>query len=147
MDPWNPPTVEQFQAQFFRDFPYSPDGDPSLDYVQPQDITNAIADANAQFTPIFGDNNTLFFMYLAAHCLVQNLRNASKGIAAAAEFALESSAVGSVSLANQIVEYFKQDPMFSSLLATAYGKKYLDFIYPYTIAGGAGIIFGTVTNA
>ena len=145
---WVAPTTAQFQAYFFRDFPYAPANDPTnLNYVCPQDIANASAEAQVNFSAgVFGNNADTFFYYLWAHYLVQNIQNSQKGLSAQAQFALENSSVGSVSLSNQIVDRFKDDPIFSSLLTTAYGKKYLDLAYPYTI-GGVGIICGNTTSA
>lgn len=145
---WTPPTTAQFQSKFFRDFPFAPAGDTtSLEYVLPQDIANASAEAQVNFSAgVFGNNADTLFYYLWAHFLVINIQNAQKGLSAAAQFALESSSVGSVSLSNQIVDRFKDDPIFSSLLTTAYGKKYLDMAYPYTI-GGVAIAYGNTTSA
>ena len=132
---WTPPTVAQFQAQFFRDFPYAPADDSiTLDYVQPQDIQNAINEANAQFNPgLFGNNAVMIFMYLAAHCLCTNLQNSAIGIGAQAMFANSSASVGSVSFVNNIDNAYLGQPMFAQYLTTGYGKKYLDLAYPYTV--------------
>jgi hypothetical protein len=145
MNPWVPPTVAQFQAQFFRDFPYAPADDTvTLDYVQPQDIQNAINEANAQFNPgLFGPNATMIFMYLAAHCLCINLQNSAMGIGAQAIFANSSAAVGSVSFTNNIDNTYLGQPLFAGFLTTGYGKRYLDFAYPYTI-GHVSVAEGTV---
>jgi hypothetical protein len=113
-----------------------------------QDITNASNEAASTYNAgIFGNNADLFFYYLWAHYLCINLNNASKGISAPAQFAIENSSVGSVSLSNQIAEYFKEDPIMSGLMATGYGKKYLDFVYPYTIGSGITLIPGCTTSA
>jgi Protein of unknown function (DUF4054) len=145
---WTPPTTAQFQSYFFRDFPYAPATDPNdTDYVTPTDIANASTEAQVNFSAgVFGANADILFYYLWAHFLVINLQNAQKGLSAQAQFALESSSVGSVSLTNQIVDRFKDDPIFSSLLTTGYGKKFLDLAYPYTI-GGVNLNFGNTTSA
>lgn len=142
---WTPPTVAQFQAQFFRDFPYAPTGDASLKYVQPQDITNAINEANIDFNPsLFGGDAVTIFMYLAAYMLVDNIRNSSMGLGSLAKFPLENSNVGGVSINNSIVARFKDDANFAKYLTNGYGRKYLTLAYPYTI-GGVGYLPGTDT--
>jgi hypothetical protein len=145
---WTAPTVAQFKAQFYRDFPYAPATDlQNLDYVIDQDITNAITEALQNFNcALFGDNTTIIFLYLAAHTLVSNIRNSSMGLSSQAKFPLESSSVGGVSIANNINERFASDPIFAGYLTTGYGKKYLDLVYPYTI-GNVGISCGITTPA
>ena len=144
---WNPPQVTDFQTQFFRDFPYAPAGDTSLKYVQNQDIQNAINEAVIDFNAsLFGSDATTIFMYLAAWCLVDNLRNSSMGLGSLAKFPLENSNVGGVSVSNSIVGRFKDDANFAKYLSNGYGKKYLTLAYPYTI-GSVSYTPGTVTNA
>ena len=145
---WVPPSNAAFQAQFFRDFPYAPATDPNnLDYVTGPDLTNASNEAVIAFNAgIFGNNADLLFFYLWAHYLSLNLQNAAKGIAAQAQFAQESIGVGSVSMSNQIADEFKNNPLFSALLSTAYGRKYLEMAYPYTV-GAAQVAWGQTTSA
>lgn len=145
---WIAPTNAAFQAQFFRDFPFAPATDPTnLDFVTGQDLTNASNEAQIGFNSgLFGINADLLFFYLWAHYLALNLQNAAKGIAGQAQFAQESAGVGSVSVGNQISERFKDDPLFSSLLATSYGRKYLEMAYPYTV-GQMQVILGQTTSA
>ena len=147
---WVPPTVAQFQAFFFRDFPYAGAETPStdLDYVQPQDITNAIALAQINFSPrpfnIASGQATAVFMYLAAFFLVENLKASSKGIAAQANFPLNSIGVGGVSLGMEVPEQFKKNPTYSMYMRNAYGQQYMQLVYPYTI-GGSMLVLGTTT--
>ena len=145
---WILPTNAAFQAQFYRDFPYAPVSDPNnLDYVIGQDLTNAANEAQIAFNPgLFGNNADMLFFYLWAHYLSLNLQNAAKGIAGQAQFAQESAGVGSVNVSNQISERFKDDPLFSSLLATSYGRKYLEMAYPYTV-GQMQVVIGRTTAA
>ena len=144
---WVPPSNTAFQAYFFRDFPYALNNDPSLNYVQPQDLINASNEAQLSFNAgIFGNNADTLFYYLWAHHLCMNLKNSAVGINAQAVFAAESQSVGSVSMTNLISERFKDDPLFSSLLATGYGRKYLEMAYPYTV-GGVAVEFGRTTAA
>lgn len=145
---WVAPTTAQFQTQFWRDFPYLPAGEPqNPDYVCPIDISNASAEAQVNFSAgVFGNNADTIFYYLWAHFLVTNIRNAMKGIAAPAQWALNASSVGSVSITNEINDRFKDDPNFSGYLTTGYGKKYLDLVYPYTV-GGVAVNCGRTTSA
>lgn len=145
--PWTPPTVAQFKAQFFRDFPYAPAGNASLEYVQDQDITNAINLANVDFnSDLFGINNMIIFMYLAAHYMVLAIQNSSMGLNSQAKFPLESSSVGGVSITNRITDKLVDDPNYSKYLTTGYGQIYLEMVYPYTV-GNIGIIPGTTTSS
>ena len=147
---WNgiPPQVADFQAFFFRDFPYAPTGDTSLKYVQPQDIQNAINEALIDFNwGLFGDNGIILFWYLAAHCMVENIRNSSMGLGSQAKFPLENSSVGGVSISNSICARFADDANFARFLTTGYGKKYLILAYPYTVGAGIGVVSGNSTSA
>jgi hypothetical protein len=144
---WVAPQNSDFKARFFRDFPYAPAGETSQQYVQDQDLTNASAEAQMSFNAgIFSNNADTIFYFLWAHHLCLNLQNAIRGIGSQAQFAQESGSVGSASVTNQIAEQFKNDPVFSSLLATAYGRKYLEMAYPYTV-GGMQLIVGNTTAA
>ena len=145
---WAAPTPAQFKAQFVRDFPYAPASAPNdLAYITDTDIQSAINEAQANFNSgLFGDSTTIIFMYLAAHTLVMNIRNSSMGLNSQAKFMLSSSSVGNVSITNNINEQFANDPLFSGLLKTGYGQKYLDMVYPYTV-GNVGTSHGHTTYA
>lgn len=145
---WTAPTIAEFKTKFYRDFSYAPDSDPdNLDYIIDQDIQNAIDEAQLNFnTDMFGDLTTPIFMQLAAHFLVENIRNSSMGLSSQAKFPLDSSSVGGVSISNNINERFKDDPLFSSYLTTGYGKKYLTMVYPFTI-GNVNVSCGWTTPA
>lgn len=148
MSTWNPPSVQDFKDQFFRDFPYAPDSDAdNIDFVTDRDINNAITEALNNFSStLFGDSTTIIFLYLTAHLMVCNIRNSSMGLSSQAKFPLESTSVGGVSIANNINERFSSDPIFAGYLTTGYGKKYLDLVYPFTI-GNVGISCGRTTAA
>ena len=149
--PWVVPTVAQFQTQFFRDWEYAPvvQGvtDPSLKYIQNQDIQNAINIAVNDFNPQYGPNNTVVFLYLAAHYMVMGLRNSSMGLNSQAKFPQDSATVGGVTVSNNIVERFANDANFAKYLTTGYGQLYLSMVYPYTVGAGIGIIPGQQTSA
>ena len=141
---WTPPSVNDFKAFFFRDFPYLPENtvsDPE-DYVQPQDITNAIALALVNFNPgLFGANSqiTTVFLYLAAFYLVQNLSVSAKGIAAQLNFPTASSGVGGVNIAFTVPEKITKSPFLSVYTTNAYGMAYLSLVLQQTI-GNVGAV-------
>lgn len=150
-----PPTIAQFKAQFLRDFPYAP-GELANDttdatlrkYIINQDIQNAINDAVVDFNEdLFSVNATQIFYYLAAHYLVDNIRNSSMGLNSQAKFPLESSSVGGVSINNSLCERLTQDANFAKYLTTGYGKKYLTLAYPYTVGAGIQTLPGRTTIA
>lgn len=147
---WVPPTASEFQAFFFRDFPYAGVDTPSTDlnYIQPQDINNAIALGQVNFSPrpfnIASGQATTVFMYLAAFFLVENLKNSSKGIAAQANFPLTGIGAGGVNVSMEVPEPFKKNPTYNMYTRNAYGIQYLQLVYPFTI-GGSMLIAGTTT--
>jgi hypothetical protein len=146
---WTAPTAAQFMSFFFRDFPYAGPNTPTTDlnFVQPQDINNAIAIAQINFSAGMFDNNgisTTVFMYLAAFYLVENLKNSAKGIAAQANFPLTGIGAGGVNLSMEVPESFKKNPIYSMYCRNAYGLNYLSIVYPYTIGAGT-LVDGTST--
>ena len=149
---WVAPTYQQFESFFFRDFPYAGVNTPSTDlnFVQPQDINNAITVAQINFSPgmfcVQSGQTTTVFMYLAAFYLVENLKNSSKGLNAQANFPLTGLAAGGVNLAMEVPEAFKKNPTYNMYTRNAYGLQYLSFVYPYTIGGGT-LVFGTTTTS
>lgn len=145
---WTAPTIEEFKAKFKRDFPYAPENDAdNLDFITDDDIQAAIDEASLEFnSSIFGDSSTTIFLYLAAYHLVQNIQTSTRGLSAQASFVLESTGVGSVNVSNKISGRFSDDPAFSSYLKNAYGQKYIELAYPYTI-GNVETILGETTYA
>ena len=148
--PWTPPTYQQFQAFFFRDFPYAGPDTPATDlnYVQPQDINNAIDLGVINFSPSMFDvqsgQSTTVFMYLAAFYLVENLKNAAKGLAAQANFPITGIGAGGVNVSMEPPESFLKHPTYAMFTRNAYGLNYLSLIYPYTI-GAMQLAPGTTT--
>jgi len=145
---WTTLTVAEFKAQFVRDFPYAPAGDATnADYVMDADIALAITQANVSFNDaLFGDSAKMIFLYLAAYWMVENLKNAAKGIGAQASFIMNSNSVGSVSQSFTIPERFTNDPFLGIYTRNAYGMQYLHLALPYTV-GNVGVIAGTTTWA
>lgn len=184
-------TTAQFQAQFFRDFPYLPTWSAAttyvfgntvfyngvfynsivnanintvpgtnseiwqqvagnaLSYVQPQDITNAFAEAQVVFNQalFYGSGSnpdatiTLAYMYCTAHYLVNDLRTAQQGVNSTGNFPVQSRSVGSVSESYQVPDRFKDSPQLAFFTTTGYGQKYLSMLLP-NLVGNIGSVYG-----
>ncbi len=145
---WAQPSVADFKAVFTRDFPYAPVSDPlNTKYVTDADISRAINDAIIEFNDgLFGAFTTQIFMYLAAYNLVQNIQTAMKGMSAQAQFVMNSTNVGGVSVGNMVVGQFADDPYLSKYLKNAYGQKYVELVHPYLI-GRVRVAEGATTDA
>lgn len=147
---WEPPTVSDFQAFFNRDFPYAPDANtPSLDFVQPADITKAINEGLIDFNPSnYGSTAqiTNIFMYLAAYNLVENLKNSMKGISAMTNFPVTGIGVGGVNESYQIPERYLKSPVLAPYTQNAYGMKYLSLVLPYLMGNVHAVGSGQYTG-
>lgn len=124
------PTVAQFQAQFFRDFPYGTD--PSVS-VLPQDITNAFNSVDITINQTLWGNQTAYtlgYLYLAAHFLVLNLRQSSQGLNGQWTWAQASKGVGAVNESFEIPQRIKDNPDFMAYTKTNYGAYYLNLLWP-----------------
>jgi len=127
---YNNPTVDEFKAYWFRDFPYGTDANTS---VLDADITKAFGQTNVNMNQnLFSsqEDYTIGYMLLAAHFLVIDLRMASQGIAGAYSWITTSKAVGSVSESFQIPQRILDNPEFAMLSQTNYGAKYLQLLLP-----------------
>lgn len=119
------------------------------DYVQPQDITNAFAEAQVVFNQaLWGDcgpnpNATLIlaYLYCTAHYLVIDLRNASQGINSSGGFPVASKSVGSMSESYQIPDMYKDAPQLAFFTTSGYGQKYLSMLLP-NLVGNIGSVYG-----
>lgn len=136
------PSVDDFKEYFFRDFPYTADGD--LTGVTDQDICKAQGEANINFNEsLFSDQKTfsICFNYLTAHYLVTDLQNSSQGISGQYTWLESSRSVGSVSVSSSIPQRILDNPEFSMLSKTTYGAKFLALVLPllsgqlFTVAG------------
>lgn len=142
--PFTAPTVANFKAQFFRDFPYGgASGDPGSSVLD-QDITNAFNLVDNKINPgLFGNQGQygLAYLYLAAHFLVLNLRASSQGLNGQWNWAQNNKAAGGVSEGFEIPERIKNNPELMIYSKTNYGLLYLDMVLPYlegqmfTVAG------------
>lgn len=181
-------TTAQFQAQFFRDFPYlpiysatqtynagvqtyynglfynalkngllniTPGSDATAwqqvaaclnDYVQPQDISNAFAEAQVVFNQsLFGSDAviTLAYLYCAAHYLVNDLRTAAQGVDSTGAFPVSSRSVGSMSESYQIPDRYKDSPQLAFFTSTGYGQKFLSLLLPNLVGNVVAVAGGT----
>ena len=146
--PWTPPTVADFKAYFYRDFPYaSVTANTNLDYVIDQDVQKAIDQANTHFNEGLGmteQEATLAFLFLAAFYLVVDLQMAQRGLGSQASFIMSSKSVGSVSAGFEIPEQTKNNPVLNYYSQNQYGQKYISLVLPYAI-GNVHVAFGTTT--
>lgn len=127
---YNNPTIAEFKAYWFRDFPYG--SDPATSVLD-ADIVKAFGQTNVNLNQnLFSsqEDYTIGYMLLAAHFLVIDLRMASQGIAGAYSWVTTSKSVGSVSEAFQIPERIMNNPEFAMLAQTNYGAKYLQLLLP-----------------
>lgn len=124
------PSTSQFQAWFFRDFPYGTD--PTVS-VTDQDIANAYTLVNMTINPsLFGDQTsyTTGYLYLAAHYLVMNIRAGGQGLNGQFAWLEQSKSVGSVSQAFGIPQRILDNPEMAALCKTNYGAQYLTILLP-----------------
>lgn len=126
------PTVAEFKAYFFRDFPYATDAN-DLTKVQDQDITNAFLDVDLNLNPEIVTSQEMWtsaYLNLGAHFLVTNLRNSSQGLAGQYGWLQASRGAGSVSESVAIPQKILDNPQLAMLAKTNYGAKYLMLILP-----------------
>ena len=135
------PSVADFKAYFFRDFPYGTDIDTT---VTDADIAKAFTQVNVNINEcLFGYQAayTQGYLLLAAHFLVTDLRASSQGINGQYAFLESSKSVGSVSQSFSIPQRFLDNPYFSMLMKTNYGAQFLQLILPQ-LAGNIGFVYG-----
>lgn len=123
------PTVDDFKANFTRDFPYGA----GIDYVQDNDISKALVEAGINFNQsLFSTQETfsLGYLYLTAHFLVMDLRAASQGISGSYPWMTTSKSVGGVSEGIEVPEFIKNNPLLAMYSKTYYGAKYLTMVLP-----------------
>jgi hypothetical protein len=135
------PTIDDFKDAFDRDFPFDPDMNKG---VRDKDITNAINDASYAINEGLFSEQAIYtraFLLLAAHSLVTNLRNSSKGLAGGFSWLTSSKGVGSVSESYSIPDQVLQNPYLGLLAKTSYGARYLEMVAPL-LAGNIAIVGG-----
>ena len=116
------------------------------DYVQPQDITNAFAEAQVVFNQALFNNDaaiTLAYLYCTAHYLVNDLRTAAQGVDSIGAFPVSSRSVGSMSESYQIPDRFKDSPQLAFFTSTGYGQKFLSMLLPNLVGNAMAVCGGT----
>jgi hypothetical protein len=134
------PTLQEFISYFNRDFPYGQ----TPEFVQNQDIQNAINDASVFINPSLFPGQAPYnvgFLNLAAHFLVMSLRASSQGIAGQFSWLNSSKGAGGVSEGISIPQWILDNPMFSVLTKTNYGLKYLFLVLP-NLTGQCFTVYG-----
>lgn len=124
------PQVADFQAYFFRDFPFGTDIETQ---VTDADISKAFQQTNININPnLFADQGSynVGYLLLAAHWLVWDLRQSSQGINGQFSFLEQSKSVGSVSQSFSVPKQFSDNPYMAMLVKTNYGAKYLNLVLP-----------------
>lgn len=127
---YSKPSVDDFKAYFFRDFPYGTDPATS---ILDLDIAKAYGQTDFNFnSDLFGTqaDYTLGYLLLAAHWLVIDIRMSSQGIAGKYSWLTTNKAVGSVSEGYQIPQRILDNPELAQLSQTNYGAKFLQLILP-----------------
>lgn len=139
---YNAPTIENFKAYFFRDFPYGTDPNTS---VLDADISKAFGQTNVNINQALFSSQEDFnigYLLLAAHWLVIDLRMSSQGLSGAYSWVTTSKSVGSVSESFQIPERILENPEFAMLAQTNYGAKFLQLLLP-RLTGQMFNVFGS----
>jgi hypothetical protein len=124
------PSVAEFKAYFYRDFPYGEDME--TDIID-ADITKAFGQTNFNINEdLFSDQGsyTIGYLLLAAHYLVVDIRMSSQGINGKYSWLEQSKSVGSVSQSFAIPQRILDDPYMAALAQTNYGAKYLQLLLP-----------------
>lgn len=137
---WVEDFIALFKSQFTRDFNFLPDPLPESEdaqqYISDADIQRALYEALAVFPCDIFENaqiRTLALLYLTAHYLCEDFRNAQQGLNSVGTFPATSTTVRNVSEAYAIPGWIMQNPILSYIAETGYGKKYLSLYWPRTI--------------
>lgn len=143
-------TAADFKAYFRRDFPYAP---PSAEtsvcsnldkYVFDFDIDKAFVEAQALFNQDLWSSDaqlTMAYLYLTAHFLSIDMRNAAQGIQSTGGNTVSSRTVGSVSETYDIPQAYKDNAAYAFYITTGYGTKYLNLALP-RLTGNIGAVYG-----
>lgn len=136
------PSVADFKAYFYRDFPYGTDPNTS---VLDQDITSSFLSTNFNINQgLFPDQGSynLGYLLMSAHFLVMNLRQSSQGINGQFNFLQASKGVGSVNEAFSIPQRILDNPLWSMYTKTNYGAQFMQLVLP-ELSGQISNVFGT----
>ena len=136
---WVQEFIEKFKSQFTRDFNYLPtdeEVDDPQQYISDDDIKRALGEALAIFPcELFESDEirTLALLYLTAHYLCEDFRNAQQGLNSVGTFPAQSTTVRNVSESYAIPSWISNNPLLSYISETGYGKKYLSLYWPRTV--------------
>ena len=111
--------------------------------VTDADINGAIQDASDNMDQGLFPNQQIFtraFLFLAAHCLVENILASVEGLASQFSWLTASKTVDGVSQSFEIPQRVKDDPFLSLLSTTRYGARYLQITIPYTVGHVATLL-------
>lgn len=137
--------VESTTAEPTDDTSWTVTADSVLNYTQDSDIENAFLEASVNYNEgLFSDDDVkkLLFLYLTAHYLTIDFRNALGGNNLGI---LTSKHVGSISVGYTVPVWMTQSAALSAYATTGYGVKYASLIRPYLI-GNVWIIRGRTTS-
>lgn len=124
------PSVADFKAKFFRDFPYGTD---MRKNVLDDDIANGFLEANATINPSIWPTQaeyTIAYLLISAHFLTMAVRRGSQGVSSTGEFLESGKGVGPASQSFSIPQKYLDNPRLASFCSTGYGKQYCDMVYP-----------------
>lgn len=127
---WVNPTIEDFKAYYFRDFPYGTDPNTS---VLDADIAKAFGMVDPYFTEQYYSSQATYdyaYFSLAAHYLVMNLNASSQGINGQFNWLEQSKGVGAVNQSFAIPQKILDNPMLAMFSKTNYGAMYLETLIP-----------------
>ncbi len=139
---FNNPSVAEFKAYFFRDFPYGTDVDTSVtdaDIAKGFQLCNMVI--NQGLFSAQADYTVGYFL-LSAHYLVMNLRMSSQGINGQFSFLEQSKSVAALSQAFAIPQRILDNPDWAILMKTNYGAQYIQLLLP-RLAGQVFIAYGS----
>lgn len=134
-------TIAKFKSQFSRDFTFGI----TSDKVTNSDITKAINESQFYLNESLFETQAEYDIaagYIAAHCMVTNLKNSSQGLAGQFSWLENSKSIGSVSQSFNIPEDILKNPHYALIAKTNYGAKYLSLIIPM-LRGAMYIAEGT----
>lgn len=135
------PTIADFKARFFRDFPYSTDMNVG---VLDQDVLVAFNQVDITINPALWGTQLSYsqgYLLLAAHFLVLNLRASSQGLNGQYNWTQNSKSVQGVSEAFTIPEDIIKNPAYMAYTKTNYGAMYLNQLWPQLV-GQMFTVFG-----
>src|ERR1043166_5131591 len=131
-----PATVEEFKAQFDRDFIYGQ----GKETVRDIDISRALTEATSVFNSEIWSQDELkpAYLYASAHFLVLNIQMAGglspspsgKGTGNRGGGITQSKSVAQVSVQYSIPQSILESPSLNQFMRTDYGLRYLQMVTP-----------------